>query len=658
MISIGLSLALSACGSDTKDTVEVITEEVKNSIPAISSTGILTVKEGTAYSYTLASSDSDGDPLTLSASTLPAWLSFDGDTGILSGTPEESDVGEHPIILTVSDGTDDLIQSFTIAVTAADVIVPENNAAVISSTEITGATVGTAYSYTLTATDTDNDDLTMSVTVPTALSWLTFDAATGILSGTPASGDIATTEITLTVNDGTADTTQTFNITVADKDAPLVFGDNLLTNSNFDASTADWNGGTIIYKADVAVAGNPYDVNLSHGLTLIAGDTYTLKFDGKSSVDRAIVAGIGFYHDPWTNDIQDVDLTTAWQSFSLDFTATAGDDNSRTIFDMGAAVGDVSLKNMQLLDSSDTDLVLTSTPSYGSGNNYYYAEVAAAGNPYDVNLSQVMTITPGETYQISFKAKASVARNIIAGVGLNAAPWDNRTETVALTTDWADYTITVVATTEAGADFGDDNSRVLFDMGAEIGNVMLDDIEVKMAGGAEAPTSNFVAVGTPYDFEAAGLGSDFTWAVFENEDNAPLEFVANPASSSVNDSAMVAMFTAKQAGQAWAGTETTAANTTAFTMDATNSIVKIMVYKSVISDVALKFSVGAAAQAEIKVANTKINEWEELTFDFSGRIGLAETINIDSVIVFPDFDANRAGDNVTYFDNITFGHNQ
>jgi len=174
----------------------------------------------------------------------------------------------------------------------------------------------------------------------------------------------------------------------------------------------------------------------------------------------------------------------------------------------------------------------------------------------------------------------------------------------------------------------------------------------------EVSAGNFVAVGTPYDFEATGLGSDFVWAVFENDDNPALEFVANPASSTVNDSATVAMFTARMAGQPWAGTETTAANTTPFTMDATNSIVKIMVYKSVISDVALKFSVGAAAQAEIKVPNTKINEWEELTFDFSSRIGMAETINIDSVIVFPEFTDGRAADTVSYFDNITFGHNE
>jgi hypothetical protein len=83
-----------------------------------------------------------------------------------------------------------------------------------------------------------------------------------------------------------------------------------------------------------------------------------------------------------------------------------------------------------------------------------------------------------------------------------------------------------------------------------------------------------------------------------------------------------------------------------------------MVYKSVISDVALKFSVGAAAQPEIKVANTKINEWEELTFDFSSRIGTAETIGINSIIVFPDFNLDgRASDTESYFDNITLGHN-
>lgn len=61
------------------------------------------------------------------------------------------------------------------------------------------------------------------------------------------------------------------------------------------------------------------------------------------------------------------------------------------------------------------------------------------------------------------------------------------------------------------------------------------------------------------------------------------------------------------------------------------------------------------AQPEIKVANTQINQWEELTFDFSVYIGLTESIDIDQIIVFPDFDlGGRTQDNVVYFDNITF----
>ena len=70
----------------------------------------------------------------------------------------------------------------------------------------------------------------------------------------------------------------------------------------------------------------------------------------------------------------------------------------------------------------------------------------------------------------------------------------------------------------------------------------------------------------------------------------------------------------------------------------------------------IKFAIaGDGAQQEIKVANTKVGEWEELTFDFSGYIGLVEAIDIDQIIIFPDFDtAGRGQDNVVYIDNIRF----
>ena len=77
--------------------------------------------------------------------------------------------------------------------------------------------------------------------------------------------------------------------------------------------------------------------------------------------------------------------------------------------------------------------------------------------------------------------------------------------------------------------------------------------------------------------------------------------------------------------------------------------------KTKISDVGIKFATPTGgAQAEIKVANTLINQWELITIDFSGYIGLGETTGLDQIIIFPDF-INRTADDIIYFDNITFG---
>ncbi len=157
----------------------------------------------------------------------------------------------------------------------------------------------------------------------------------------------------------------------------------------------------------------------------------------------------------------------------------------------------------------------------------------------------------------------------------------------------------------------------------------------------------------PLDFEPEGLGGAYAWAVFENVDNPPLEIIPNPDAAGINPSATVAQFTARQAGAPFAGVATLDLPT--FTLDASNAIVKIMVWKSVISDVGLKFETADfGSTGEIKVANTVVNQWEELTFDFSGKIGEPTSTDITGFIVFPDFNDARAGDNVVYFDNITF----
>ena len=160
----------------------------------------------------------------------------------------------------------------------------------------------------------------------------------------------------------------------------------------------------------------------------------------------------------------------------------------------------------------------------------------------------------------------------------------------------------------------------------------------------------------PIDFEASGNGADWTWTVFENDTNPPLEIVANPDPSGINTSETVAKFTALQLGEAYAGVESLhGSDIGTFDLTASNALVNIMVYKTKISDVGIKYATPAGgAQMELKVANTLVNQWELITIDFSDYIGLGETTGLDQIVIFPDF-ITRDADDVIYFDNISFG---
>ena len=167
---------------------------------------------------------------------------------------------------------------------------------------------------------------------------------------------------------------------------------------------------------------------------------------------------------------------------------------------------------------------------------------------------------------------------------------------------------------------------------------------------------NATSQNAPIDFEAGGNGADWTWTVFENDTNPPLEIVANPDPSGINTSETVAKFTALQLGQPYAGVESMhGSDIGTFDLTASNALVNIMVYKTKISDVGIKYvTPSGGAQMELKVANTLVNQWELITIDFSDYIGLGETTGLDQIVIFPDFIA-RDADDVIYFDNISFG---
>jgi uncharacterized protein (DUF39 family) len=167
-------------------------------------------------------------------------------------------------------------------------------------------------------------------------------------------------------------------------------------------------------------------------------------------------------------------------------------------------------------------------------------------------------------------------------------------------------------------------------------------------------TSTFMgfAAQSTIDFET--VGNTWTWSTFEF---APAwSIVANPSSAGINTSAHVGKLVVNPTDQPWAGVQCAKSDFGPLTINASSNIIKIMVYKDVISPVGIKLVTATdASKGEIKVSNTKINEWEELTFDFTGQIDPNFTYN--GIVVFTDFPASRTAGSTTYIDNIVYTKN-
>ena len=148
----------------------------------------------------------------------------------------------------------------------------------------------------------------------------------------------------------------------------------------------------------------------------------------------------------------------------------------------------------------------------------------------------------------------------------------------------------------------------------------------------------------PYiDYET--VGNDWVWNIFSQGTGGMFDVVANPDPSGINTSDSVAMLVIGSDGDPWAGVWSS--DFPDLTLDATNSIITVMVYKDVISNFNLKLEPPAV---DHNVPNTVINQWEQLVFDYSADIGTT----VQTLTVIPDFPETRTYGSTNYWDNIDF----
>jgi hypothetical protein len=188
--------------------------------PVITSTAVLTAREGVAYNYDVNATDANaGDTLSYELTTAPAGMSINVATGLINWTPTVSQAGTQNVMVRVTDNSSSTLstnQGFTIAVTAI-ALIPGNTAPVITTNATLGATEGIAYSYDVDATDANASD-TLSYELTTAPAGMSINPANGLISWTPATSQTGTQAVTVRVTDnGTPalSASQSFSIAVA-----------------------------------------------------------------------------------------------------------------------------------------------------------------------------------------------------------------------------------------------------------------------------------------------------------------------------------------------------------------------------------------------------------------------------------------------------------
>jgi hypothetical protein len=145
-----------------------------------------------AYGASLSASGGSGSyTFAVTAGTLPAWLTLNGSTGALTGTPTTA--GTSAFTITATDAN---INSLQASVSYALTVNPAGSLT-ISPASLPAATINSAYGATVSATG-GSGTYTYAVTAGSLPAWLLLNASTGALTGTPTAGGSANFTLTAT----------------------------------------------------------------------------------------------------------------------------------------------------------------------------------------------------------------------------------------------------------------------------------------------------------------------------------------------------------------------------------------------------------------------------------------------------------------------------
>lgn len=225
--------------------------------------------------------DLDGDTLTYSINTVPAGLSFDSSTGVLSGSAGSVGIFNLTITATDSEGAATTSNNFTLTVTALPNDPPVLASNVANQSGVVGQSIN---AFSASFSDPQGQSLVYSATgLPTGLS---INAGSGLVTGVPQQAGEFSATIVAEDSIGASTTSNTFLVTVSPppNEAPqfsgtiasqtIVLGTAL---QPINVSFSDPEGGVLTYTA----TGLPSNVSINSSTGTITG---TPGAEGSSTV--------------------------------------------------------------------------------------------------------------------------------------------------------------------------------------------------------------------------------------------------------------------------------------------------------------------------------------------------------------------------------------
>ncbi len=346
-----------------------------NEIPTVNAIEDQTATEDLPFTLGVGGFFADanaGDVLTFSTGALPSWLSFDASTATFTGIPANDDVGTVDITVTAADSQGASV-SDTFSLTVDNV----NDAPTLADIGNQTATEDESFSLDLNtfAADVDAGD-TVTITAQGLPAWLSLSA--GVLSGTPANGDVGSVTIVVTATDSQgAAATDSFQLTVNNvNDPPTLVAP--IADQNVQQNEPFSLGLVVFFQDEDAGDSLTIDARLSDGSALpawLSFDPVTGSLTGTpgnddvgqysveatatdtagASVSDIFVIDVGNVNDPpIATPIADADATEE-QAFNLDVSGNFSDPDPGDSFTLSA----------RLADDSDLPAWLSFNPATG-----------------------------------------------------------------------------------------------------------------------------------------------------------------------------------------------------------------------------------------------------------------------------------------------------